>query len=120
LPYTLEHVESAGYIVSRYQGNVSAFELRNAREDAINLRLKTGETRLLIDFSEAVSIPSAGDSYFIAQEAAKSKFSATRTAVVARPEHSRITEFVAFAATTAGLTVKVFHDESEALLWLCR
>ena len=120
MSYTLEHVESGGYIVSRYRGNVSASELRAAREDAIALRLKTGEKKLLVDFSEAVSIPSVGDSYFIAQEAAKSKFSATRTAVIARPEHSRIAEFVAFAATTAGLTVKVFHDETKALQWLCK
>jgi len=120
LPYTLEHVESDGYLVARCQGEVSASELRAAREDAINLRFETGEKRLLIDFSDAVSIPSVGDSYFIVQEAAKSKLSATRTAVVARPEHSRITGFVAFAATTAGLTVKTFHDEAEALRWLCK
>jgi anti-anti-sigma regulatory factor len=118
MPYTLEHSEKGEYLISRHQGDVNASELRAARQDAINLRAETGAKRLLIDFRQASSIPGIGDSYFIAQEAAASSSKATRTAVVARSEHYEIAQFAAFAAKTAGLIVRTFEDEVEALRWL--
>lgn len=119
MPHTFEHVESRDYLVARHQGEVSASELRAAREEAIKLVSESGVKRLLIDFSAASSIPDMGESYFLIQDAAANRVWGARTAVIARIDQLRIVEFIAVAAANAGLNVRAFDNEAEALQWLC-
>ena len=118
IPYTLEMVEDAEYVMVVYAGEVTKKAHDTSRAEAMRTLTAKGWSRLLVDARQIDAKMTALDDFEFTQEHQSSLPSSVRIAVIHRPNESERFRFIENVAVNRGIGMKVFTDPVEATNWL--
>ena len=120
MPYFINPVKADQCVFVTYEGKLTRVEIMAARYEANELLSMKGWNRIVVDFTELTSVPTALDLIDLASDLSSDLPRSTRIALVVRPDQVKDAKLVESIARIEGVFLTYFFEIEEATIWAKR
>jgi hypothetical protein len=118
VPYTISLLDGGRRATIRWDGSISAAEIRASSVEIIEQAKRAGFTKVVVDVSGITNRLSLAELYFSTEEQAKLGPPRPRAAILGRQDQEQELRFIENMGATRGMPIRAFTSEVEALKWL--